>query len=308
VDNTRRLALQDDCIVILGGSHSTVALAQVVPIHEIKVPYVGVIAASTAIVENGRDPNLMFRVSAKDRWVARFLVAEALKRAPQKRVGVLFENTGWGKGAVPDIQAALKENGLKEVGAESFNWEDTDMTAQLIRLRDAGAEVVILWGLDREVNQLLRSMQKIGWNPPKVGAWGMAGNLGELAGELANCTLVMQTYTWMGKLDPKAEALYAKMQKKYGIKNQEEVRMGSGVANAYDAVYIIAKAIEIAGSFDRAKVSEALYKVRHDGLVASYAPAFERSAERHDALLPTSYRLTAWYKGKLLPVSETPCK
>lgn len=144
VDNTRRLALQDDCIVILGGAHSTVALAQVVPIHEIKIPYVGVIAASTNIVENGRDPNFMFRVSAKDRWVAKYLVAEALKRAPQRKVGILFENTGWGKGAVPDIQAALKESGLKEVGAEPFNWEDTDMTAQLIRLRDAGAEVVIL--------------------------------------------------------------------------------------------------------------------------------------------------------------------
>lgn len=308
VDNTRRIALQDDCIVVLGGAHSTVALAQRVPIQEIKIPYVGVIAANTNIIENGKNPNYMFRVSAKDRWVAKFLVAEAMTRAPKNKVGILYENTGWGKGAVPDIQAALKEKGLKEVGAENFNWKDTDMTPQLIRLRDAGAEVIILWGLDREVNQILRSMQKIGWTPPKVGAWGMSGNLGELAGELANCTLVMQTYSWMGKLEPKAAELYGKMQKQYGIKSQEEIRMGSGVADAYDAVYIIAKAIEIAGSFDREKVYEALYKVRHNGLIANYDPAFEKTEERHDALLPTSYKLTAWYDGKLLPISQTPCK
>ena len=308
VDNTRRIALQDDCIVVLGGAHSTVALAQVVPIHEIKIPYVGVIAANTNIIENGKDPNYMFRVSAKDRWVAKFLVDEAMTRSPNNKVGILYENTGWGKGAVPDIKAALKEKGLKEVGAETFNWKDTDMTPQLIRLRDAGAEVIVLWGLDREVNQILRSMQKIGWTPPKVGAWGMSGNLGELAGKLANCTLVMQTYSWMGKLDPKAAELYSKMQKKYGVKNQEDIRMGSGVADAYDAVYLIAKAIELAGSFDRAKVYEALYKVRHNGLVANYDPAFENKEERHDALLPNSYKLTAWYDGRLLPIAQTPCK
>lgn len=308
VDNVRRIALQDNCIAMLGGYHSTVALAQRDPIHETKMPYIGTIAANTKVIENGRDPNYMFRVSAKDRWVTKFLVAEAIKRSESDKIGIMYENTGWGKGALPDLQNALKENELKEVGAETFNWKDTDMTPQLIRLRDAGADTLIMWGLDREGNQILRSLQKIGWKPTIIGAWGFAGNLGELAGELANCALIMQTYSWMGELGPKAKELYAKMQKEYGIKSQSEIRMGSGVANAYDAVYILAQAIEKAGSFDRAKVYDALFEVNHEGLVTNYAPAFEKTEERHDAILPDAYKLTAWYDGKLLPVGQTPCK
>ena len=84
--------------------------------------------------------------------------------------------------------------------------------------------------------------------------------------------------------------------------------MGSGVADAYDAIHIIAKAIAIAGSYDRQKVYEAMFAVKHDGLVMKYDPAFERTEERHDAILPAAYKLTAWYNGELLPVSQTPCK
>ena len=308
VDNVRRIALQDNCIAMIGGYHSTVALAQRDPIHEIKMPYVRTIAANTKVIENGRNPNYMFRVSAKDRWVTKFLVAEAINRSGTDKIGIMYENTGWGKGAYPDLQNALKEKGMKEVGAETFNWKDTDMTPQLIRLRDAGADALIMWGLDREGNQILRSLQKIGWKPIVIGAWGFAGNLGELAGKLANCVLIMQTYSWMGDLEPKAKKLYAKMQKNYGIKSQKDIKMGSGVANAYDAVYILATAIEKAGSFDRAKVYDSLFNVEHEGLVANYKPAFEKTEERHDAILPGAYKLTAWYDGKLMPIDQTPCK
>ncbi len=65
VDNTRRVALSDKCVAILGGYHSTVAVAQAEPVNEIGIPYVGVLAANTKAVENGHNPNYMFRVSAK---------------------------------------------------------------------------------------------------------------------------------------------------------------------------------------------------------------------------------------------------
>ena len=85
--------------------------------------------------------------------------------------------------------------------------------------------------------------------------------------------------------------------------------MGSGTANAYDAVYVIAKAIEIAGSFDSKKVREALYKVKHEGLVANFDPAFDAAdPERQDAILPKYYKLTVWSDGKLLPIGQTPYK
>jgi branched-chain amino acid transport system substrate-binding protein len=310
VDNVRRVALADNCIAMLGGYHSGVQLAMRDPIAQVGIPYVGTTAAGTGIIEHENGQNKwMFRVSAKDRWVAQFLVEQALSRSKNKKVALLYENTGWGNGGVPDVEAAMKAKGLSLAAKETFNWNDVDMTPQLIRVRDAGVDTVIFWALDREGNQLLRGMDKIGWRPGNmIAAWGLAGNLGEIAGKLANGVLVLQTYTWMGKLEPRADVIWKKIQSKYGLKNPEEIRMGSAVANSYDAVYIIAQAIEKAGSFDRAKVRDAMYQVRHDGLVAKYEPAFEKTQERHDAILPRYYKLTAWHEGKLLPLAETPYK
>ncbi len=306
VDNTRRIALADKCIAILGGYHSTVAVAQAEPVNEIGIPYVGVLAANTKAVENGHSPNFMFRVSAKDKWVARFLVEQALKSSKTGKIAFFYENTGWGNGALPDVKDAMAKAGKELVAAETFNWNDQDMSPQVIRARDAGADVVLFWALDREGNQILRSMDKASWKPTIIGAWGIAGNLGELAGPLANGVEVIQTYTFMGAMDPKKQALWDKVKAKYALTDPKEIKMGSGVANAYDAVYIIAKAIEKAGSYDWEKVRQALYTVNYDGLVADYKPAFDMSdPERQDAILPKYYKLTVWVDGKLLPIEQT---
>jgi branched-chain amino acid transport system substrate-binding protein len=309
VDNTRRIAQADNCIAILGGYHSTVALAQVEAVHQTGIPYIGTIAANTAIIENGREPteNLMFRVSGKDKWVAEFLVEKAVERSETGKIAFMYENTGWGNGAVPDIERAIEAQGKELVASETFNWNDQDMSAQVMRIRDAGADTVMLWGLDREGNQILRSMDKVGYNPEIVGAWGLAGNLGELAGPLANGVLVMQTYTFTGEMDEKGQALWNAVQEKYGVSDPNQVKMPSGVANAYDAVHVLAKAIEKAGAYDWEKVHQALCDIEHSGVVAEYKPAFICTDNvRHDAVLPEYYKLTAWHEGKLLPVAETP--
>ncbi len=307
VDNVRRIALSDKCVAIFGGYHSTVGLAQVDPVNEIGIPWIGTTGAGTKIVENGKSPNFMFRVSAKDKWVSKVLADQAAKASKAGKIAVMYENTGWGNGALPDFKVAMEAQKKEISASETFNWNDQDMSAQAIRIRDSGADTVVLFALDREGNQILRSFDKIGYKPTIVAAWGLAGNLGELAGPLANGVRVMQTFTWMGEMDPRTKAVWEKIQKKFGLKDPSELRMGSATANSYDAVYILAKAIEKAGSYDWKKVYDALFTVEHDGLVGKYKPAFDKSnPERQDAILPENYKLTAWQDGKLLPIAQTP--
>jgi branched-chain amino acid transport system substrate-binding protein len=307
VDNVRRIALSDKCVAIFGGYHSTVGLAQVDPVNEIGIPWIGTTGAGTKIVENGKSPNYMFRVSAKDKWVTKFLADQAVKASKAGKIAVMYENTGWGNGALPDFKAAMEAQKKDISASETFNWNDQDMSAQAIRIRDSGADTIVLFSLDREGNQILRSFDKIGYKPTIVAAWGLAGNLGELAGPLANGVRVMQTFTWMGEMDPRTKAVWEKIQKKFGLKDPSELRMGSATANSYDAVYILAKAIERAGAYDWKKVYDALFTVEHDGLVGKYKPAFDKSSpERQDAILPENYKLTAWQDGKLLPIAQTP--
>ncbi|MGN5478484.1 hypothetical protein ACTMU2_20105 [Cupriavidus basilensis] len=102
------------------------------------------------------------------------------------------------------------------------------MTAQLIRARDAGADAIVMFALDREGNQILRGMDKLKYKPVIASAWGLAGNLGELAGPLANGVLVFQTFSWMGKQDPKTAVVYQKIAEKYKLKSPADLKMGSG--------------------------------------------------------------------------------
>lgn len=307
VDNARRIGERDNCIVMIGGFRTPNALAIRSVLSEMGLPWMGVISAGTRVIEWETGTNeWMFRTSMKDRWVAPFLLDKAMERSKTKKVGLLFEATGWGQGAVPDVEAAAKAKGVTLVGKETFNIKDQDLSAQLIRLRDAGADTLMLYIVDPEANALLRSMERIGYKPTLVSAWGISAKLGETAGALSDGVLVAGTFAWTGQLSPRAQKVWERMKTKFKLDHPDQLVLPSGIANAYDAVYIIAEALKLAGSFDRTKMRDALYKVKYEGIIATYDPAFEMTAERHDALLPSHYKLLAYHKGYLTAIEQTP--
>lgn len=307
VDNALRIGEQDNCVVMLGGFRTPNAIALREPLDEMGLPWVGVISAGTRVIEHETgENNWMFRVSMKDRWVAPFLVDQALARAPEGRIGLLYEATGWGQGAVPDVEAAMAERGIELVGSETFNISDTDMTAQLGRLRDAGAEALVFYGVDREADGILRSMQRIGYRPEIISAWGIGGQLGNTSGALSDGVLVAGTFSWWGDLDERPQTVLNAMMERFNLAGPQDLLLPSGTANAYDAIYIIKEALEIAGEFDREKLRDAFYEVTYEGIVAKFDPAFEQSMERHDAITPDAYRLLAFHEGILLPIEQTP--
>lgn len=314
VDNGRRIGEKDNCIAMVGGFRTPNALALREPINDMGLPWVGVISAGTRVIEWEKGENKwMFRVSMKDRWVAPFLVDEAKARSKSGKVGLMFEATGWGQGAVPDVEAAAAAKGLPLVGKETFNIADQDMSAQLIRLRDAGADTLIMYVVDREANQILRSMERLGYRPTIVSAWGVSSQLGKTAGKLTDGILVAGTFAWNGELSPRAKKVYEAMKEKFKLESPNDILLPSGTANSYDGIYIIAEAIKLAGSFDREKVRDAFYRVKYQGLTANFDPAFAKAAtgavpERHDAIQPTQYRLLAFHENVLKPVEQTPFK
>jgi branched-chain amino acid transport system substrate-binding protein len=180
------------------------------------------------------------------------------------------------------------------------------MSAQVIRLRDAGADTLIFWSVDRETDAILRSMDRIGYKPTIVSAWGIGLQLGKTAGPLTEGVLVHGTFAWTGKLGPRAQKVWERIKAKEKLQDPTQLVLPSGTANAYDAVFIIAEALKIAGDYDKKKLRDAFYKVNFDGIVANYKPAFEKTAERHDAILPSQYKLLVYHKGVMLPVEQTP--
>jgi branched-chain amino acid transport system substrate-binding protein len=309
VDNARRIGERDNCFVMLGGFRTPNAIALREPLEEMGLPWIGVISAGTQVIEHPNGQNRwMFRVSMKDRWVAPFLVEAARARSRSGKLGLIFEGTGWGQGARPDIEAAMRERGLTLAGAETYNIGDQDMSAQLIRLRDAGVDTVMLYGVDREATNLVRSMDRLGYKPQIVSAWGIGVQFAQTAGPLAEGVIVAGTFTWMGDLPARAQQVFGRMQARFPqqIRSPADLLLPSGTANAYDTMFIIAEALKIAGRFDRERFRDALYRVNYQGIVTNYAPAFEPRQERHDAITASAYRLLAFHNSQLVAIEQTP--
>ncbi|MFZ4411061.1 MAG: ABC transporter substrate-binding protein [Paracraurococcus sp.] len=310
VDNGRRIGERDNCVIMMGGARTPNAIALREPLAEMGMPWIGPQSAGTTVIEHQNGKNeWMFRVSMKDRWVTGYLVDQAKQRSQNGKIAFVYEGTAWGQGALPDVEAAAKRANVPLVGKETFNLGDQDMSAQMIRLRDAGVDTVILWAVDRESANMLRSMDRIGWKPKIISAWGLTTAFAKSVGPLAEGIMVAGTFNWNGSLSPAAQAAFDAMKAKYPdrIRTGADMEQPSAMANAWDATFVLVEALKIAGAYDRTKLRDAMFKVKYQGLVANYDPAFVKgNQERMDAILPEAYKLQAFHNGMLMPIDATP--
>jgi branched-chain amino acid transport system substrate-binding protein len=290
--------------VVFGGLHTTVALAQVPVWHELGTPYMGAWAAGTEITRNGRAPNFVFRVSANDDYADKFLVRHAADALKKAKPGLLLENTAWGQSNETGLTKWLGQRQIKPVGIEKFNWNDPDMSPQLLRLKNAGADHVIMVANAPEGAQVVKSRAKIGWEVPMVAHWGISGGrFAELTGELSDGVAFLQTYSFFGKQNERGQGVLKALKDKHGVKGPEDVIAPVGTANAYDGMHLVALAIEQAGAAEGPKVRDALesLKAEYRGLIKTYRRPF--TAEQHDALTDEDYIMVVWKGGKIVPVA-----
>src|SRR5580700_6034328 len=127
-----RELIAEDVAAIVGGIDTPVSLAIVPVLNKEKRVYMGVWAAGTGITRNGADPNYAFRVSAVDALVDVKLLKFAHQKFGAKKAGLMLINNPWGQGNEKGLQAASKAD------------PTVDMVPQLTRLKDAGADSIIL--------------------------------------------------------------------------------------------------------------------------------------------------------------------
>src|SRR5499426_4416048 len=265
----RELVQREKVAAFFGGLDTPVSIAIVPFANQSKVPFMGVWAAGTPITRNGAVENYVFRVSAVDALVDQALVAYAMKKYGAKKPGMILINNPWGESNEKGLKAALGNRNMPFAGIEKFETNDVDVVPQLSRLKEAGADVLYLVANVAPSAQVVKSLDRMGWTVPIVSHWGPAGGrFSELAGPSSQRVHFIQTFSFSGKLSPKAETVLAALKKKYPeIKTLADVTPAVGIANAYDAMHLTALAIAKAQSLEGAKVREAFYAIdNYDGL------------------------------------------
>src|SRR5579883_321576 len=301
----RELIDQEKVAALFGGIDSPVALAIVPIANQSKTPFFSVWAAATPITRNGANPNFVFRVSAVDALVDKALTNYATKTFNAKKLGLMLVNNPWGESNEKGLTAAAKDKGVELAGVEKFEESDVDMVAQITRLKSAGADAIILVANAAPGAQVMKSLQRTGWNVPVVSHWGISGGrFPELAGPGAQKVEFVQTYSFFGKQNPVGEKVLAELKAKYpDIKGPADVVPPVGVADAYDAMHLVALAIAKAGSTDGDKLRLALEGIdRYEGLIKTYVHPF--SPENHDALNENDYVMVHYVGEQIEPVTR----
>jgi branched-chain amino acid transport system substrate-binding protein len=299
----RELITRENVAAIFGGIDTPVGLASVPITNKEKMIYVAVWAAGTGITRNGASPNYAFRVSAVDALVDIKLLKYAAEKFGSKKPGLILINNPWGESNEKGLAAANKDNKAVEIsGVEKFEAADVDVTPQLTRLKDKGADSLILVANAAPGAQVMKARERMSWKAPIISHWGISGGrFPELAGATAGDAHFVQTFSFFGTLNPAGERVLAALKAKYGVKGPEDIFAPVGVANAYDALNLLALAIEQAGSTDADKVREALenLKAPYAGLIKTYNKPF--STENHDALGPDDYVMVRYDGDKIVP-------
>lgn len=298
IDNVERLASRGDVVAILGGKHTPVILAELETIHAQGIPYLVPWAAGTPIIDNGYTPNYVFRVSVQDALAGPFLVEHALERGFQ-RLGLVLEQTGWGRSNEASLTQALQEQGLVPARVEWFNWGEQNFATTAQRMLEADADALIFVGNVPDGVSFVRGVleNEATAQLPIISHWGIVGGgfTQALASDLDRIDLTfLQTFSFYA---PPLPDRVARLAEQAGSTDAPPA-----VAHAYDLIHLLARAIELAGTDDRAEVRVALEQIDfHPGVMRDYAPPF--SAERHDALDASDFIMARYVDGRILPLS-----
>jgi branched-chain amino acid transport system substrate-binding protein len=300
----RELIEQEDVAVVFGGLDSPVSLAMLPVFHELETPYMGVWAAATGITRNDFEPNYAFRVSANDNLVDKFLLRYAKEKYKVAKVGLMLINNPWGESNQTGFEQWATEYNIEIVGMEKFNEEDSDVTAQLTRLKNSGAQALMLVANAAPAAQVMRSLTRINWDVPIISHWGISGGrFPELAGEIASQVEFVQTYSFFDAQSPVGQKVLNQLNQKFQLKEPSEILAPVGTANAYDALMLTAKAIARASSTEGAQLREAFLNLpQYKGLIKTYQQPF--TTENHDALTEDDYIMVRWQGNKIVPVSQ----
>lgn len=309
-DNIEDFAAVEDLVAVIGGIHTPVALAELELIHKHRIIYLGAWAAGTTVVENGYEPNYVFRVSVRDEFAGPYLM-DAAKARGYRRPGLLLERTGWGRSNERAFKTAAQGLGVVIAGIQWFNRGAKNLEDQIRSLQAAGVDVVMLVASSPEGAVAVRTAAAMAPEdrPPFISHWGVSdGNFLDLAqAEVSQVDLVfLQTYSFLKpKVPERAESfLQAYFDRFPDVRSPAEIRSPVGTAHAYDLVHLLAMAIERAGSAERPAVRDALERLpRYQGLVKDYSRPF--TPKRHDALTAEDFRLARYLPdGTIEPVGR----
>lgn len=118
------------------------------------------------------------------------------EQAPEGKVGILYQNDGFGKGMVDNFEEQFADSGVEIVETQAYEQSGGSADSQVVNLAASGADVWLNYATGTFMTQTLKKANEIGWKPLTVVTSGTnhAKNVMQPAGDGAQDAI---SFTWL---------------------------------------------------------------------------------------------------------------
>lgn len=212
-------------------------------------------ATGDGVVEIG---DYVFRNTLLDIFAVPTVVDWMLNEKDWQNIAIITSlNNGYSTALTPVFKEAIAAQGGTIVIEDSVNDKETDFTAQITKLKKANADVLVFTGYYTEAALIMNEAQKQKLDISLIGGDGLYGQ--DLA-KLGQSAVEEKVIFYCGFSSDQPSPETAAFLEKYRAKFNEEPDMFS--AQYYDAVMILAQAMEAANSADPKVYREELAKLK----------------------------------------------
>ncbi|MBI5275858.1 MAG: ABC transporter substrate-binding protein [Burkholderiales bacterium] len=252
----KRLIEQDKVDVIVGGSTTGTTMAAVPLAEQAATPFVS-LAGAVVIVEPVK--KWVFKTPHTDRMACEKIFGDVQSRKMTK-VALISGSGGFDKSMRAECLTVAKKYGIEIVADETYGAADTDMTAQLTKIKASTAQAVLNAGFGQGPAIVTRNFRQVGLALPLYQSHGVASReYVKLSGAAAEGVRLPAAALLVSDIlpanDPQKPVVVA-YRKAYEDKFKSDVSTFGG--HAYDGLMLVVNAIKAAKSTDKAKVRDAL--------------------------------------------------
>jgi branched-chain amino acid transport system substrate-binding protein len=174
-----RLIKKDRVAAVVGPSITGSTLAIVPKVEEAKIPLVSC-AAAKKIVEPVK--KWVFKTPQSDALAVKKIYQHA-KKAGIAKIAIISASDGYGAAGREELKTLAQASGITVVADEVYGPKDTDMTAQLTKIKGTGAQAIVCWGTNPGPAVIARNRVQLGIKTPLYMSSGVASKkFIELAG------------------------------------------------------------------------------------------------------------------------------
>ena len=269
-------------VAVLGAQCSSAVLAAMPVFMKAEVPLVSGIATNPAISEKsgvGGNP-WIFRLNPSDKELAAANINYLASLGTIDKVAVVAESTDYGRGGATAFSDAATKKGIEVVSVDYHQPGVPDFTTILTRLRNNGVQAIALYHSKADTANFVRQGQAQGLNAILTGKLSFGGETTEKLLASGAFDQALTGFPYSPEIDtPANNAFVEKITAKYGETAQYESFAG------YEATYVLAEAIERAGTTDSSAIRDALTETSYQSVMGGTIEFDDHNQAHNNAVI-----------------------